>query len=106
MERSETLGVGYRVAPLFIVIAVFNFSFAKSGFVNLTWWMTILQSLAGCSAGWGVRLQVCRLNGDGSMELSVRSFAEGLGRLKAYPFSSRSTSRNSFMASFVPLCCR
>jgi len=54
VERSETLGVRYRVAALFIVVAVLNFSFAKGGFVDITCWMAVFQSLAGCSAGWSV----------------------------------------------------
>jgi hypothetical protein len=36
VEGSETLGVRYRVAALFIVVAVFNFSFAKGDFIHLT----------------------------------------------------------------------
>jgi hypothetical protein len=37
VEGSEALGIGYRVTALLIVIAVFNFSFTKGGFVNFAW---------------------------------------------------------------------
>ena len=56
MEGRKTLGVGYWVAGLFIVVAVFNLPFAKGGLVNLTWWMTILQSLTRCSTGRSIYL--------------------------------------------------
>lgn len=63
MEGCETWGVGYWVAALFIVVAVFSLPFAKGGLVNLTWWMTILQSLTRCSTGRSMYLQICWLNG-------------------------------------------
>jgi hypothetical protein len=56
MEGGETLGVGYWVAGLFIVVAVFDLPFAKGGLVNLAWLMTILQSLTRCSTGRSVYL--------------------------------------------------
>lgn len=56
MEGRKTLGVGYWVAGLFIVVAVFNLPFAKGGLVNLTWCMTILQSLTRCSTGRSIYL--------------------------------------------------
>jgi hypothetical protein len=56
MEGGETLSVGYWVAALFIIVAVFYLPLAKGGLVNLTWWMTILQSLTRCSTGRSIYL--------------------------------------------------
>jgi hypothetical protein len=42
MKRGETLGVRQRLTTLFKVVAVFDFSFAKGSFVNLTWWVSVL----------------------------------------------------------------
>ena len=64
-EGNETLCIWYRIAGSFVVVAVFNFSFSKGGFVNLTCCMAILQSFAGCSAARGMCLQVFGLNRDG-----------------------------------------
>jgi hypothetical protein len=56
MEGGKTLSVGYWVAALFIIVAVFYLPLAKGGLVNLTWWMTILQSLTRCSTGRSIYL--------------------------------------------------
>jgi hypothetical protein len=37
VESGETLGIRWRLATLFVVVAVFNFSLAKGGFVDFTW---------------------------------------------------------------------